>query len=104
VKAHLPLLPRRCIFIVYTLDKGEQLRTNLQKWGNSLAVRIPRAYAKEANMTSGTLVEMTLEKGKLVIVPVAEPEYFLEALISGVTKKNLHREIGWDSPLGQEVW
>ena len=55
-------------------------------------------------MMSGTVVEMTLEKGKLVIAPVKEPDYTLEDLMQGVTKNNMHREIDLGGPVGREVW
>jgi antitoxin MazE len=80
------------------------MRTSIQKWGNSLAVRIPHTLAKEAGMTSGTAVEMTLEKGKLVLAPIKEPEFSLEELMKGVTKENRHSEIDWGKRVGREVW
>lgn len=79
------------------------MRTTIQKWGNSLAVRIPNTFAKEAGMTSGTAVEITQEKGKVVVAPVKEPEYALDALLKDVTKQNIHREIDFGGPVGREI-
>lgn len=80
------------------------MRTSLQKWGNSLAVRIPSSFAKEASLISGTVVEMTLEKGRLIVAPVKEAEYKLETLLGAVKKRNIHREVELDGPVGREAW
>jgi antitoxin MazE len=80
------------------------MRSTIQKWGNSLAVRIPHTLAKEAGMTTGTAVEITLEKGKLVLAPVKDPKYTLEELMKSVTKQNLHPEIDFGGPVGREIW
>lgn len=80
------------------------MQTTIQKWGNSLAVRIPTTFAKELTMSAGTLVEMTVEDGKIILSPIKEPDYTLEELMKGVTKENLHGEIDWGKPMGREVW
>jgi antitoxin MazE len=80
------------------------VRTRVQKWGNSLAVRIPRALASEAGLEQGALVELSLVDGKLVMVSVAEPEVTLEQLLAGVTKENIHREADWGPAVGNEAW
>jgi len=80
------------------------MQTTIQKWGNSLAVRIPTTFAKELAMTAGTPVEMTVEDGKITLSTIKEPEYTLEDLMKGVTKENMHAEIDWGKPMGREVW
>lgn len=78
--------------------------TKVQKWGNSLALRIPKAFATEAGLENEALVEVTLENGWLLVKPVAPPEWTLEKLLSGVTKENLHREVDFGTPMGKESW
>lgn len=80
------------------------MQTRIQKWGNSLAVRIPKAFVKEANVAYGTSVDISVEDGKIVIDPHAEPEYTLEDLLKGVTKRNLHSEVDTGKTVGREVW
>lgn len=80
------------------------MKVQIQKWGNSLALRIPKSFAVESNVKQGTVVEMTLEKGKIVVTPVEEPEFTLEDLLSKVTKRNLHKAIETGEPVGKEVW
>ncbi len=78
--------------------------TKVQKWGNSMALRIPKAFADEMQITTETAVELTIEDGKLVINPVREPEYTLEDLLALITPENIHNEVDWGAPVGQEVW
>jgi len=78
--------------------------TKVQKWGNSMALRIPKAFADEMQITTETAVELTIEDGKLVINPVHEPEYTLEDLLALITPENIHNEVDWGAPVGQEVW
>ena len=69
------------------------MRIRVQKWGNSLAVRIPKSFARETALHQGAEVELELEDGRLVITPVAEEEYDLASLLEQVTPENLHEEV-----------
>jgi antitoxin MazE len=80
------------------------MKAQIQKWGNSLALRIPKSFAAESKVKQGSVVEVSLEEGKIVVVPVAEPEFTLEDLLSKVTKRNLHHEVETGSPVGKEAW
>jgi len=80
------------------------MRTRIQKWGNSLALRIPKAFATEVQLAQDALVEVSLEDGKLVVSPVLEPSFTLEELLAKVTKKNIHREVDSGSAVGKEAW
>ena len=80
------------------------MRTKAQKWGNSLAVRIPKAIAIESNIRQGTEVNLALEQGRIVLVPVAKAAYTLEELLAQVNKHNLHGEVDSGPPRGREVW
>jgi antitoxin MazE len=80
------------------------MKTKIQKWGNSLALRIPKSFAVEAGIEADSPVEMSLEKGKLVIVSARKPEFTLRQLLARVDKTNLHQEIETGPPAGKEVW
>lgn len=80
------------------------MKIQIQKWGNSLALRIPKSFAVESNVAQGSTVEVSLDKGKIVVTPIAEPEFTLDELLSKVTKKNLHGEIDTGTPVGKEAW
>lgn len=79
------------------------MQTRIQKWGNSLAVRIPKAFVKEAHVAYGTPVDLSVDDGRIVIDPHPEPEYRLEDLLKGVTKRNRHGEVETGNAVGQEV-
>ena len=78
--------------------------TKVKKWGNSLAVRIPKPYAAEAGLEPNTPVEISLVDGKIVLVPVSEPAPTLEGLLAQVTEQNLHGEVDFGPPVDGEVW
>ena len=80
------------------------MRARVQKWGNSLAVRIPKALAAQSQLRQNTLVEMSLEDGKIVLVPVRQPQITLDQLLENVSPDNLHRETETGDAIGQEVW
>ncbi|MBP1464285.1 AbrB/MazE/SpoVT family DNA-binding domain-containing protein [Candidatus Chloroploca sp. M-50] len=80
------------------------MQSKVQKWGNSLALRIPKSFAAEIGLSDGTPVELTLVEGKLVIAPLPVPSYSLEALLAGITPANLHGELDTGAPQGTEVW
>ena len=80
------------------------MRTRVQKWGNSLALRIPKSFATEVGLQRETAVEVSLANGKLVITPVAKPKLTLKQLLAKVTKDNLHHEVDTGSVVGNETW
>lgn len=80
------------------------MRVKVQKWGNSLALRIPKYLAEQTSIKTGTTIDLILDDGKLVINPVAEKEYDLKLLLSEVKETNLHREYLCDKTKGREIW
>ena len=80
------------------------MKTRVQKWGNSLALRIPKSLATEAGLDRDSSVEVSLTDGKLTIVPDTKPKFTLKRLLSQVTKENLHREVDMGPATGREVW
>lgn len=80
------------------------MKTKIQKWGNSLALRIPKPYAEEAHLSEDAAVDVTVRNGKLVVVALPDPEYTLEELVQGITPENRHGETDMGSPVGHEVW
>jgi antitoxin MazE len=80
------------------------MRTRIQKWGNSLALRIPKSFAAEAGLQKETSVEISLVNKKLVIATIAKPKSTLKQLMAKVTEDNLHREINTGTPVGNEAW
>lgn len=76
----------------------------VQKWGNSLALRIPKAFALDAQLENDTLVEVSLVDGQIVIKPVMAQNWTLDELLSGVNSDNIHHETSTGDIVGNEVW
>lgn len=98
----------RCIINVYTLIIVQEvilLITIIKKWGNSLAIRIPKSFADEVNIEEDTKVDISVEGNRIIIEPILNPEkYELEDLLSKVKESNIHSEYFVDEPEGKEVW
>jgi len=78
--------------------------SRIAKWGNSLAVRIPLAIAKQASLAEGDPVKLALDReGRIVLRPVRR-KYELSDLVARITPKNRHRETDWGPPQGKESW
>lgn len=77
------------------------MQTVVQKWGNSLGIRIPSHYVKEFNLKNGASVEIMEKNGTIVIVP---PKTTLERLLSKVTEDNIHDSIETGVSVGSEEW
>jgi len=80
------------------------MTTKIQQWGNSLALRIPKAFAVEANLHKGAVVDVSEEGGKIILTPVKKRKFTLEILLAGVTKENIHSEISTGKRVGKEIW
>ena len=80
------------------------MTTKVQQWGNSLALRIPKAFAVEANLHKGAIVDVSEKDGKIILTPVKKRKFTLEGLLSGVTKENIHGEISFGKRVGKEIW
>ena len=80
------------------------MKARVQRWGNSLAVRIPRAFADDLGLVGGAAVELSLDGGSLTLRPAPAPEYRLEELLDRVTRKNRHGEEDLGPPAGGEAW
>ena len=79
------------------------MQTTIRKWGNSLAVRIPKAFVKEARVAYGSQVDLSVDDGKIVIDPHAAQPYRLEDLLKGVTARNIHTEVDTGKAVGREA-
>lgn len=78
--------------------------TKIQKWGNSLGLRIPKSFAKEAGVEEGSAVDIFLEGDRLVICPLRNEKYRLSDLLSQVREDHMHKEISTGDAVGREAW
>jgi len=77
--------------------------TTIQRWGNSLAVRIPKPFAAQTELGENSQVDISVDGGRIVVSPAAK-EWKLEDLIGGITAHNTHKEIRWGDRAGAEAW
>lgn len=79
-------------------------RARVQKWGNSLALRVPKAFAAEGGLLNESPVDISVVNGKLIIEPLVEPDVTLKQLLAQVTEDNVHHEVDTGPIAGSEVW
>jgi antitoxin MazE len=77
--------------------------TLVSKWGNSLAVRLPRSVAAEVHVEDGDAVDVTVHEGAIIIRPRPK-RYSIDEVVEGITPKNRHGEVDWGKGVGKEVW
>ena len=80
------------------------MRTRVQKWGNSLALRIPKHFAEDVGLGAGDEVDVSVTDGKLVAEPVRRPRFTLRGLLGRVRAEVLHGEEDFGRPVVQEAW
>ena len=80
------------------------MRSRVQKWGNSLAVRIPKALATDLGLVLESEVDLTVEDGRFVLRPLVVPRFELKALLEQVREENIHDEVDFGNAAGSEVW
>jgi antitoxin MazE len=79
------------------------MQVEIQKWGNSGAIRLPAAIMKQVNIALGDRLDLKTEDGKIVLAPTAH-EYRLDELLAGITKANLHAPVDFGAAVGREAW
>jgi antitoxin MazE len=80
------------------------MQTRVQKWGNSLGVRIPRSLAEQIGLGAGTEVSLSTKDGQLVVKPALPTRLSLDELMAGVTDNNLHSSVDTGSAVGVEIF
>lgn len=97
----------------WTLDRAKvrwwslcsySMKTVVRQWGNSLALRIPKAFAQQTSIKKGSQVSLSLKNGRLMMQPLLPRKYTLRQLVSKITSKNRHLETDWGKPRGGESW
>ena len=80
------------------------MQTKIQRWGNSLGLRIPRSFAEEAGVEAGSEVDLSVRDCDLVVRAAKRRAYRLSELLEKVTAENRHGEVDTGEPMGREVW
>ena len=80
------------------------MHIRVQKWGNSLAVRIPKPLAEDAAVEEGTVLNLAVSEGNVVATPVRKKKQSLKQMLAKITRTNLHAEVDFGAPVGREIW
>lgn len=80
------------------------MRVIVKKWGNSASIRIPSAIMHAARLKLDAQVEIREEDGRIIIDPIREAAVCLDDLLGGITLENIHGEIDFGEPLGNETF
>ena len=83
------------------------MTTKVQKWGNSLAVRLPKELADKMDLKSGTAIRFVQKGTNVEMQPIATTKpkkYSLEELVAQITPDNKHDVFDWGEPIGKELW
>lgn len=78
------------------------MTVRVQKWGNSLGVRIPHAIARQSAIRQGSELDVSIHGGRVLLKPVKTPS--LKQLLSEMKAENRPELIAWGGPVGREVW
>jgi len=87
-----------------SIQGSPKVQTKIQKWGNSLAVRIPKSFAQEAGVTAGSDVHLTVREDGLLVRPARTRRPKLRDHLRQVKRSNRHGEVKTGKPVGKEVW
>ena len=79
------------------------MKTTAQRWGNSLAIRVPKSIAQQAGLKVKDDLDIEVRKGTLVLKPHLRRVYRLEDLVKRITPRNLHKELDFGGPIGREA-
>ena len=83
------------------------MRSEVKKWGNSLAVRLPRDLARTLHLSEGSALELEVVGDTLVLrasLPQRRHRLTYEELLEGLTPQTAHAEVDWGQPQGREEW
>ena len=80
------------------------MHIRVERWGNNLAVRIPKSLAEDADVIEGMIVDLTIRQGKIVAIVAQKGKWPLKQLLDKVNNMNRHAEIDFGAPIGRESW
>ena len=78
------------------------MEAKIQKWGNSLGIRIPMNVIRALSLRNGSIVDIVEEPNRLIIRPIKKPS--LDDILDKISEENLHSEIDFGKAEGNEIW
>ena len=86
------------------MDGDDTMEARLQKWGNSLGIRIPSSILKSLNIKPNEILNIEQEEEKIVISIPKKKKISLEESFKNYHGDNLAKDFSWDDPMGKEIW
>lgn len=80
------------------------MEARLQKWGNSVGIRIPHSILKELNLKINDWINIEKVEDRIVMTKQINPKISLEERFSEYHGKNLAKDFSWDEARGKEIW
>ncbi len=80
------------------------MKSTVRKSGNGAIVRIPSRVLAAAKLKIGDTVDIRAEHQRIVIESARGSSYEIDILVAGITDENLHGEIDFGRPVGNENW
>lgn len=78
--------------------------TQLRKWGNSFAIRLPQNLLSQVNFQENENIEIRVEDNSIILSSITKPKYRLEELLAQISSENKQELIDYGNPIGKEVW
>lgn len=80
------------------------MSTQISKWGGSAAVRIPKSCLDSVGMSQGSVVEVSVDAERRIIIQETTPKYELQDLLGQINENNIHAETETGAVVGRETW
>lgn len=80
------------------------MKAQLTRWGNSVAIRIPKKILDQAHLAEGDLLDLAVSEPGSFSVKLAPTKQTLNELVAAITSENLHEETDWGPVVGKEIW
>ena len=90
--------------IYITVDAFHNMTTKIQKWGNSLAVRLPKAVIENFKLRAGSPVNIKVGQKSIQIKPAREKPLQLNELVKLISSHNRHDSVDWGQRADREIW
>ncbi len=80
------------------------MQAQLMKWGNSIAIRIPKRALEQAQLSEGDSLDLSIEGPGVIAMKATHKKLTLKEMVAAITPENLHSETEWGAPVGNESW
>ena len=82
----------------------QRTEVKLKKWGNSLAVRLPKEITSNVDLHENSTVRLDISNGSIIATPVKEAKITLDSILENITPENYGKVIDFNDPVGKEIW